>query len=380
MRTERVSIAVPYRANVVPRGARGLREVVYRATLPIDLPVVAAGDLPVAVSCRDVPARYVTDRPTCDYFGWQGGLWLPLHDYDDPHLLLRAEKALRRLADGAAEFEDGETNPFAHVGPRPVSTAAFLQARPVEDVLLREHVGDDRDTCLAHAARLGSDLLLCEDGRVLRRSCGPFFATFDGKTIDLVASRHEPPGGAHHPFGPARLPEAVECFAMLAPGRPALVRGAVEIHDPACVPDLDALTTARGVAARYWARIFGLVSEGADAAHRIAAEAAIAAAARLRGLDPQYFVDHERSPTPEGIEPPGPQEILDAVELMRGFAEDRMFAADTPVSPATLDSFRGLWEQTVQPHLTRWHVFERDRLPVSEAAPDLDAPLFEAAP
>lgn len=380
MKTERVPIAVPYRANVVPRGARVPREVVYRATLPVDLPVVAARDLPVAVSCRDIPARYITDQPTCDYFGWQGGLWLPLHDYDDPHLLLQAEKALRRLTDGTEEFEDGETNPFAHVGPRPVSKDAFLRARPLEDVLLREHLGDDRDTCLAHAARLASDLLLCEDGRVLRRSCGPFFATFDGKTIDLVASRHEPPGGGHHPFGPARLAEAVECFSMLAPDRPAKVQGAVEIHDPACVPDLDALATARGVATRYWARIFGVVSDGAEAGHRVAAEAAIAAAARLRGFDPHYFVDRERSPTPEGIETPGPQEVLDAVDLMRGFAEDRMFAVDTPVSPATLESVRNLWEQTVQPSLTRWHVFERDRLPVSEAAPDLDAPFFGGAP
>lgn len=380
MRTERVSIAVPYRANVVPRGARSPREVVYRTTLPVDLPVVAPGDLPVAVICRNIPARYVTDRPICEYLGWGGSLWLPMHDHDDPDLLLRTGTALRRLEDGSEDLEDGETNPFAHVGPRPVSMDAFLRARPIEDVLVKEHLADDRQTSLAHAARLASDLLLCGDGRVLRRSCGPFFASFDDRTIDLAASRFAPPGGAHHPFGPGRLAEAVECFSMLAPGRTAKVRGEVAIHDPACVPDLDALATARGVSARYWARIFDVVSDGADTDHRVAAEAAIAAAAKLRGFDRHYFVDRECSPTPQGMEMPGPQEILDAVETMRGFAEDHMFAADSPASPATLGSLRHLWERTVQPMLARWDVFERDRLPIADTPPELGLPTIGAAP
>lgn len=146
MRTARVEISVPYRALVIPRGARVAREVVYRAPLVVDVPVVAPGDLSVAASCSDIPARYTNDVPRCDYLGHDGAdnLWLPMVDYDDPDLLLRVETAMRRLAVGSEELEDGEPNPFALAGRRPVSKKDFLRARSIDDVLLREHVEDDR--------------------------------------------------------------------------------------------------------------------------------------------------------------------------------------------------------------------------------------------
>ena len=384
MRSARVEISVPYRALVVPRGARVAREVVYRAPLVVDVPVVAPGDLSVAVSCTDIPARYVNDLPRRDYLGHEAvdGLWLPMSDYDDPDLMLRVETAMRRLAIGSEELEDGEPNPFAIVGPRPTSRMDFLRARSIDEVFLREHVEDERQTCLASAATLASDLMFCDDGRVFRRSPGPFYGSFEGKTVDLVATRFSLPKGLQHPFGAARLAEAVECFAMMVPDRRPVTKGTVEIHQPERMPDLDALLTARLATPRYWAKMFRAAVEGEAAEHRVAAEAAIAAGARIRGLDPDFHVSgsSDVDPSAEGIRLPGPRELVDAVELSRAFAENHMFAAASPVSMAVLTSMRELWRQTMEPQLMRWYVFERDRLQVLDAAPDLEAPGFGAAP
>lgn len=380
MRTHRIEIAVPYRATVVPRGARAPREVVYRAPLVIDLPVVSPGDMSLAVSCTDVPRRYVTDDVACDYLGYGGSLWLPMRDFDEPDLLLRVETALHRLSIGAEDLEDGEVNPFTHVGPRPVSKAAFLRSRSIDDVLLREHVEDDRSACLASAVELASDLMLCEDGRVLRRSPGPFFGIADGKTVDVTACRFSLPTVLRHPFGAARLAEAVECFATMVPDRPPVVVGKVEIHEPDCVPDLDAIVSARLATPRYWARMFRSFTGDEPSGHRVAADAAIAAGALIRGLDPDYHVGRESNPDPQGVRSPTASQLVEAVELTRAFAENNMFAADGPVSPSVMSSVRDLWRETMEPHLIRWDVFERDRLPVLDAAPDLEAPGFGAAP
>lgn len=384
MRSARVEISVPYRALVVPRGARTAREVVYRAPLVVDVPLVAPGDLAVAASCTDIPARYTNDMPRLDYLGHDAsdGLWLPMNDYDDPELLLRVETAMHRLAVGTEELEDGEPNPFALVGPRPISKMDFLRAKSIDDVFLREHVEDERQTCLAAASALASDLMFCDDGRVFRRSPGPFYGSFEGKTVDLVAARFSLPKGLQHPFGAARLAEAVECFAMLVPDRRPVTRGNVEIRHPELMPDLDALLTARLATPRYWAKMFRTAVEGEAVGHVVAAEAAIAAGARIRGLDPHFHASgsSDVDASAAGIRPPGAQELVDAVELNRAFAENHLFAAATPASAAVVTAVRDLWRQTVEPQLTRWDVFERDRLPVIEVAPDLDAPGFGAAP
>jgi hypothetical protein len=360
------------------------REVVYRAPLVVDVPVAARGDLAVAASCTDIPARYTNDVPRCDYLGRDGadGLWLPMVDYDDPDLLLRVETAMRRLAVGSEELEDGEPNPFALVGRRPISRMDFLRARSIDDALLREHVEDDRPAALASAAALASDLMFCDDGRVLRRSPGPFYGSFEGRTVDLVATRFALPKGLKHPFGAQRLAEAVECFQMMVPDRPPSTRGTVEIHRPESMPDLDALLAARMATPRYWAKLFRSAVEGEAAEHRVAAESAIAAGARIRGLDPDFHASgsSDIDPTAAGIRPPAPNDLVDAVETTRAFAENHLFASDSPVSAAVLSSLRDLWRQTMEPQITRWDVFERDRLPVAEVAPDLDRPAPGAAP
>jgi hypothetical protein len=384
MRSARVELSVPYRAVVVPRGARVAREVVYRASLVVDVPVVARADLSVAASCTDIPARYTNDVPRCEYLGHDeaDGLWLPMADYDDPDLVLRVETAMRRLAVGSEELEDGEPNPFALVGHRPISKMNFLRARSIDDVILREHVEDDRTASLASAAALASDLMFCDDGRVLRRSPGPFYGSFEGRTVDLVATRFSLPKGLQHPFGAARLAEAVECFAMMVPDRRPETRGTVEIHRPEQMPDLDALLTARLATPRYWAKMFRAAVEGEAVEHRVAAEAAIAAGARIRGLDPDFHASgsSDVDPSAAGFALPGARDLVDAVELSRAFAENHLFSAASPVSAAVLTSLRDLWSQTMEPQLTRWDVFERDRLPVAEAAPELEAPGFGAAP
>lgn len=384
MRSARIEISVPYRALVVPRGARTAREVVYRAPLVVDVPVVAPGDLSVAASCTDIPARYTNDVPRLDYLGHDAsdGLWLPMNDYDDPDLMLRVETAMRRLAIGSEELEDGEPNPFALVGQRPISKRDFLRAKSIDEVLLREHVGDERQTCLAAASALASDLMFCDDGRVLRRSPGPFYGSFEGRTVDLVATRFSLPKGLQHPFGAARLAEAVECFAMMVPNRRPATYGSVDIHRPELMPDLDALLTARLATPRYWAKMFRVAVEGEAVEHRAAAEAAVAAGARIRGLDPDFHASGSTDvdPNAAGFALPGAVELVDAVELSRAFAENHLFAADSPASAPVLSSLHELWRQTIEPQLTRWDVFERDRLPVAEVAPELDAPGFGAAP
>lgn len=216
--------------------------------------------------------------------------------------------------------------------------------------------------------------MFCDDGRVLRRSPGPFYGSFEGRTVDLVATRFSLPKGLRHPFGALRLAEAVECFAMMVPDRPPETRGTVEIHRPELMPDLDALLTARLATPRYWAKMFRAAVEGEAVEHRVAAEAAVAAGARIRGLDPDFHASgsSDVDPSVAGIRTPAAIDLVDAVESSRAFAEDHLFSAASPVSAPVLTSLRDLWRQTMEPQLVRWDVFERDRLPVAEVVPDLD--------
>jgi hypothetical protein len=379
VRTHRVAIQVPYTAMVVPRGARTVRPMVFRTEIPVDLRVVPAGELPVAVSCREMVPSYQNDPVWLDYRGNDGRLWLPIADDGPRDGILRVETALDQLARGGAVL-GWSANPFGAVGAKPVHPRKFAAAVPIEDVVLRAHEGDDRDEVAAAAARLAGDLILCEDGRVLRASPGPFWVERNGSCIDLVASEFRIRDDHSHPFGVARLETATEFLKSEMPNRPWEVRGRAVVQDPSCLPDLDALLTARSIARKNWGGTMNVALDKVTPAGREAGERAIAAAALLHGMTPETFVSELRGPGREGAPPVTPEQIVTTVEAVRTFIEDHVFPDPEPTLKPAVDLWRQLYRQVSEPSIRRWDLYERDRLTVEDLPPDLDLPAFGAAP
>ncbi|MDE4914053.1 hypothetical protein PQI07_25615 [Methylobacterium sp. 092160098-2] len=378
MNTHRLSIRVPYTAMVVPHGARVVRPMVFRTDVPVDLRVVPAGDLPVAVSCRDMVPLYQNDSDRLDYVGNDGRLWLPIFDDEEWDGILRVETALDQLARGHGTL-GWNANPFAAVGAKPVRPQKFAAAVPIEDVVLRAHEGDDRNEVAAAVGRLANDLILCEDGRVLRASPGPFWVERNGSCIDLMATGARLPDEHSHPFGVGRLETAAEFLKVEFPKRPWEVRGRAVIEDPGCLPDLDGLLTARSIVRQTWGRSMQGVLDLVPPEARACGEKAIAAAAVLHAMTPGTFVGEARGPAREGAPPATPEQIVAAVDEVRSFLEDHVFPDPSPRLKPAVDVWRRLYEQQSEPAIRRWDVYERDRLPVAERAPDLGAPAPGAA-
>lgn len=361
--TVRVRIPVPFRANVVPRGARLPREVLYAADTAADIRVAATGDVPLAIRV-DLPEGPRQRQRRVDYFGYDGDLWLALQIRNMDGFCLTPDRAMRSMAAGTSHFGDDE-NPFLAVGCRETTAEAFAEATAIEDALLRTVETDDRPACLARAARVAQDILFTEDGRVYRRSPGPFLCMGRDGPFAVVTRFAPPPSyTAHALFAPGRLQEAVDFGLRTLPGCAVPADGidpGIEVFQDGFVRDRDALYVARAIAPQKLNCTFGLAAVGLDDVGKAAAARAIAAVAELHGIEtddlPSKYYDREVHPA--GVSIPSIERIVEAVDLVRRF---------------DLDHARGRIVGDVvenNPAILRWDEFEAPRLGLEVPAPDL---------
>ncbi|WP_408903364.1 hypothetical protein [Methylobacterium radiotolerans] len=381
---ERAVVRVPYRAEVFRRGAKNPKTMVFLADLAVGLRSVSPEAFVTAVVATvgseggPVETRYA---------GYEGDLWLPLVRNG---ARIPSETVLRQLATGSALLDDGIGNPFHDTGISAYPRSETSRAVPIEEAFVREILATERDEVMARAARLAGDFLLATDGTVWRRSVGPFHLARPGQPVTVVAATHDLPVGrgadwsmgpsaaAARPslqgafFGAARAEEAVEHAATEYGAGDGIVLGTIEILEPGFLPDHDALIAARAVTD---AECAGMIRRSTLLApdHLVAAgRAALATAARIHDLPVQAYgqrIGGARAPA--GSPRPDAESLVAAVDAVRSFFADDLSATGIPSRQAMNQDWRAFFEEKRGDECRRFDVYERDRLAVDEAAPDL---------
>jgi hypothetical protein len=359
---ERIRVPIPYVAHVVPRGARKPRQVCFRTEAVVGVRTAAASQLDVAV----VTGGERGGNRRREYLGYEGGLWLACVDGSDRPVDGRV--ILGAISDGISYFAR-MPNPFLQVGPD-VRLPDFGAACPIDDMALRRIEADDREERLARAARVADDFLLVDDGRILRRSVGPFWMCGAGIRPFIVSPEWELPTGPHAHFGITRDAEVRE-FGMAEWGVD-LSDDFHEIREPAFIPDLDGIVAARTIANFQVIQWLTQLSGGGTADGSVSET--LKAAGRLYGRDHAELAKGLSSyPTCPGALPATPEEMVAAVEGIRTFF-DGGFEHRNSAHRGAYDTIRRLFEKSYAAALIRWDVYERDRLAVAEVAPDLPPP------
>jgi hypothetical protein len=372
MKTERISIAVPFRAQATPKGARASREIVCSTAMPADIRVAAADAMvPVVVSrqwnCKPEAAR--------TYYGFDGGLWLKASNLDVEDVL-RVEEVIADLSNGKGWLRFMK-NPFLRVGERNVTIGSFNDAKPFEELRLRSFEHDDRERALAHAARLAGDFLFCEDGHCYRRSTGPYVEIVGAEGMRLVSGEYEPPRSAvYQPFCVARLEEAVEYGATVDGHFDGALDGDVSILERSFLPDHDALSVALCVGEPTYGSWIAKTAEGREAEVLLSADAALGSMARLHGVEVATLLrDHrDRTEWPLGVIPPTPEEIIQAVDATRHYFEHHIDGFGEIVGGRIGSSYRDLFERRMEATLSRFDMCERGRLLPEAPHPELAIP------
>ena len=369
----RTVVAVPYNAMAVPKGGRIARPFVFRTDVPVEIEVVR--DPPTAVVSCDELVRETA------YLGHAGSLWLPVatasHAGAPP---IAAEEALRRMGRGLG-FGDANSseNPFLHVGPDRLHPDAFVAKGTIEDVALRSVASTDLAWTTAAAQRIAADLLLTEDGRLLRRSVGPLWGQYTADDLHIIPANFQLPSGPEL-FACTRLAEAKEFWTQEHPRKSMRLRGTVEIHEPGCIPDHDAHIVARSVLRRECAAWLGDVAPCASPSVAALAERATRGYERVHGLGIDILSDRNRRnlPTPPSALPPTPEEIVEAVDAMRLFVAEMPGSIGSEEIRDVCDKWRSVYEDLAGRACRRFEQFERPRLPDPEGVPDFGIALSPA--
>lgn len=372
MRTERISIAVPYRAIATPKGARASREIVCRAHMPAALRVAKAEEMvPAVVAC----SWDYKPEATRTYRSFDGALWLPMTDTSDDGGYLRVENAVAQLAEGA-RYVGTTPNPFARAGAVRVFHQDLAKSKRMEDLLLRKLDCEDSAAVLANAARLADDLLLCEDGLCYRRSIGPHVQVYGAGGVRVFASAFEPPHTASHQyFGAARLEDAADYGAARWAGFQPSIEGELEILDRSHLPDHDALAVATVVADPGYAHWIVEAAQGRDAEVVFAADDVVRRIGRIHGVEPDVLLaDFDRVDWPLGSIPPTPEDVVGVVDATRTFFARHMEGASDRLSQGSGSTYRERFERRMAVTLARFDAYERHRLPIDEIPPDLTLP------
>lgn len=363
----RMIVSVPHQAMGVPKGGRVPRPFVFRTHVPIAIEV--ARDPAVAVLCRDDQGRETA------YFGHGDALWLPitggLHRGAPP---LAAEVALRRLERGLA-FDDLNAceNPFLHVGAKRILPSFFVTQGTLEEEQLRSVASTDLEEVVPAAHRIAADFLLTQDGRLLRRSPGPFWGQYSDDALHMIPSTFGLPSGPEV-FACSRLEEALEFRRAEYPEKSMRIRGTVRIHAPGCVPDNDAWIAARSLCRREFANWFGHVAPLATPEVAAIASQAAAGYERIHGLgiDVLTSKDRRNDPTPPSTVPPMPVQIAEAVDAMRAFVAQMPGPIGDDEVEGVCRQWRGAFEDISGRAIRRYDAFERHRLPDPEGVPEID--------
>jgi hypothetical protein len=381
---ERAVVRVPYRAEVLRRGAKNPKTMVFLADLAVGLravPPEAFGTAVVATVHAEDGARQTR------YAGFEGDLWLPLARAGRP---VPAEIVLGQLATGSAQLDDGIANPFHETGIAAYARSEATQAVPIEEALIREILSSDREEVMARATRLADDFLFSTDGTVWRRSVGPFHLARPGQAVAVVAATHDLPVGRGADwsmgpsatgarfsvqgayFGAARAAEALDHAATEYGVADDVLLGTIEILEPGFVPDHDALMAARAVTDP---EVAGMIRRSTLIApdHLVAAgRAALATAARIHDLPTQAYGQRTGGArAPLGSQAPDAASLAAAVDAVRGFFADDLSATGIPSRQSMNQDWRAFFEENRGDECRRFDVYERDRLALDEPAPEL---------
>jgi hypothetical protein len=381
---ERTVVRVPYRAEVLRRGAKNPKTMTFLADLAVGLRVLPSESFGTAVIAT---VQAEDGAKETRYAGFEGDLWLPLVRDGKP---VPAEIVLRQFATGSALLDHGIGNPFHQTGMAAHSRDAAAGAVPIEEALVREIRSTDREEVLGRAARLAKDFVLAMDGTVWRRSVGPFHLARPNETVAVVAATHDLPAGrgadwslgpcaaGSRPslqgayFGAGRSAEALEHAAAEYFVRDGAVIGSIEILEPGFLPDHDALIAARAVTDAECAGMIRRSTLLAPDHLVVAGRAALATAARIHDLPVEAYgqrIGGARAPA--GSQRPDAESLVAAVDAVRGFFADDLSATGIPSRQAMNQDWRAFFEEKRGDECRRFDVYERDRLAVDEAAPDL---------
>ncbi|GJD90700.1 hypothetical protein BHAOGJBA_4242 [Methylobacterium hispanicum] len=364
----RTTVAVPYEANAVPKGARNSRSFVFRASVPIEIEIVR--NPATAVLCRDERARETV------YLGHDASLWLPVAA--SPNFgghAIAAEDALRRLTRGLGFCDGGHyDNPFLHVADGRLKPGDFAAIGPIEDAALRSVESTGLAAAGAAARRLARDFLLTEDGRLLRRSVGPFWGQYTQDDLSIIPFDFKMPSGPDM-FACTRVAEAMEFRAREHPRRSMNRRGMVDILEPGCVPDHDAHVAARSVLRTECAAWMADVAPLASASVALLAEQAQRGYERVHGrrIADLSHKDRRTLPAPASAVPPTPEQIVEAVDAMRLFVTEMPGSHEDEEILGVCDNWRSVYEDLAGRAIRRFDAFERHRLPDPEGVPQIDS-------
>lgn len=364
----RMIVSVPYRASGVPRGGRIARPHVFRASVPVAIEIVR--DPATAILCRHEHGRETA------YLGHGSALWRPvtegLHRGSVP---VPAEIGLGRLEAGLGlDRMDQVENPFLHLGERKILPGFFADKVAAENADMRSIEWTDHDATAAAAQRIARDLLLTTDGRLLRRSPGPFWGQYTAEDLHLIPSDFSLPTGPEV-FACNRLEEAMEFLASEGRSRNVALRGRATIHMPECIPDHDAWIAARSLCRRQFASWFGYVAPLASKDVALLARAAADGYERIHGLAIETLAskDGANLPTPVSATAPSLTQIAETVDALRDFVA----AMPGPIGDAEVEDvcrqWRSVFEDLAGRAVRRYDAFERHRLPDPRGVPDLDA-------
>lgn len=370
----RTVVAVPYNAMAVPKGGRIARPFVFRTDVPVEIEVVR--DPPTAVVSCDELVRETA------YLGHAGSLWRPVATGPEKNAPpIAAEEALRRMGRGFGFWDvNSSENPFLHIGTDRLHPGAIVTKGAIEEAALRSVVSTDLAWTIAAAQRIAADLLLTEDGRLLRRSVGPLWGQYTADDLHIIPVDFQLPSGPEL-FACTRLAEAKEFWTQEHPRKSLRLRGTVQINDPGCIPDHDAHIVARSVLRRECAAWLGDVAPCASPSVAGLAERAVRGYERVHGLGIDILSDRNRRnlPTPPSALPPTPEEIVEAVDAMRLFVAEMPGSIGSEEVRDVCDRWRSVYEDLAGRACRRFEQFERPRLPDPEGVPDFGlapSPVF----
>jgi hypothetical protein len=360
------SIRVHYRAGVVPRNGRIVRELPFRAEIPLAIRAVRAADLEVAAV-----AVLAKNKGRYDYLRHGSRLYVPVRTNWSPDApLIEAETAIAAFAAGRdLHRQNGVENPFAHLGPRWIMADDRERAVEIERMALRSIAWDELSHVVAEANRLAADFLVDDRGRLLRASPGPHWTSFNVWSAEPNECLYEPPRMVPAAFHSSRRDDA---FAYLRGrryrGRQEML-GAIEVADPSVLPDLDAANVAYGILNRDLHRSLVI------AAH-CSASAELAGLGRqvrhamsvLYGTDPEVLADPRfRWEVPPGLDAPPARDLSGYVEDARMLVEAMRGREDGLDHEGWSDAARALHDAS----LNRWDDYEAPRLSSDADLPDL---------
>lgn len=361
MSVERILAAVPYVGTVVPRGGRKPRDVCFRTEAALEVRTAAASDLEIAVRTGGEPDRMNRRR---EYIGYDRALWLPV--LDDLGRPMTATAALGAIAAGGPRL-GAQPNPFGCIG-RTLRAAEFEEAGPLEEMPLRRLDYEDRVDVLARAARVADDLLLVDDGSILRRSVGPFWKMAENVAPYIVNPEFSLQSTGDILFGVLREDDAAE-FADAEWGL-TVSNDFLEIGDRRFIEDRDALIAARAIANFRTMQGMAQIAKARPSLDPLLAPV-LEAAGKLYGRDhgelTRGLLEYPACP---GMPDLAPAEIVEAAEGMRAFFENPLETRNDDVRKAFM-LLRKQFESFVGPAVRRWDVHERDRLGIADDAPEI---------